>query len=75
MFSSLTTTTHTRSLLRGYATFVEGFVKRKLDLGNIGAKIEMEEVRELHDELWTIVDDYGGGEDGAGEGEGGGEIE
>ena len=50
-------------------------MKRKLDLGNIGAKIEMEEVRELYDELWTAVDNYGGGEGGAGEGEGEGETE
>ena len=55
--------------------FVENFVKRKLDLGNIGAKIEMEEVRELHDELRTVVDNYGEGEGGTGEGEGEGEIE
>ena len=75
MFSSLATTTHTSSLLRGYATFIEGFVKRKLDPGNIGAKIEMDEVRELHGELWTIVDNYGGGEEGAGEDKGEGETE
>jgi len=77
MFSSLMTTTHTSSLLRGYATFIEGFVKRKLDPGNIGAKTEMDEVRELHGELWTVVDNYGRGEEGEGgsEGEGGGEGE
>jgi hypothetical protein len=54
------TTTHTGSLLRGYATFIEGFVKRKLDLERIGDGIEMDEVRELHSELWTAVDNYGG---------------
>ena len=64
--SSLTTTTHTRSLLRGYATFVERFVKRELDLRSIGAGIEIDEVRELNSGLWTIADSYGGG---GGEGE------
>jgi len=63
------TTTHTCSLLGGYAKFIESFVKRKLDLGNIGVKIEMDEVKELHGELWSVVDNYGGGEGGKGEGE------
>jgi hypothetical protein len=62
--SSLTTTTHTGSLLGGYATFVENFVKRKLDLGSIGTSIEMDEVRELSSELWTVADNYGGGKGG-----------
>lgn len=44
-------------------------------MGSIGAKIEMEEVRELHDELWTVVDNYGKGEAGTGEGEGEGDTE
>ena len=37
----------------------------------------MDEVRELHGELWTVVDNYGRGEEGEGgsEGEGGGEGE
>jgi len=55
--STLTTTTHTRSLLNGYATFTEGFVKRKLGFEGIG--IEMDEVRELHTDLWAVVDNYG----------------
>ena len=70
--SSLTTTTHTGSLLRRYATFIESFVKRRFDLGSIGARIEVDEVRELNNGLWTTVDNYGGGE-GEGEGGGGGE--
>lgn len=53
--------------------FIENFVKRKLDLGSIGARIEMDDVRELHGELWTAVDNYDGGEGGAGEGEGEGD--
>ena len=68
--SSLTTTTHTGSLLRGYAIFVESFVKGKVDLRNIGALVEMDEVRELNSELWTIVDNYGGGEGAESEAEG-----
>ena len=64
--SSLTTTTHTGSLLRSYATFTESSVKRKLGLGSIGGMIEIDEVRELSSGLWTIVDNYGGG---VGEGE------
>lgn len=77
VLSSLATTTHTGSLLRRYATFIESFVKRKLDLGSIGASIEMDEVKELNSELWTVVDNYGGGvgDGGAGEGEGEGEGE
>lgn len=63
VLSTLTTTTHTGSLLKGYAEFVEGLVKRRIDLGSIGARVEMDEVRELHDELWTVVDNYGGDED------------
>lgn len=57
--STLTTTTHMGSLLRGYATFIEGFVKRKLGLESVGAGVEMDEVRELYSELWTVVDNYG----------------
>ena len=55
--------------------FIESFVKRKLDLERIGAKLDMDEVRELRSELWTIVDNYCGGEGGPGEGEGQGEGE
>ena len=55
--------------------FVESFMKRKLDLGRIGAKTDMDEVRELRSELWTIVDNYCGEGDGPGEGEGEGEGE
>jgi len=46
-------------------------VKRKLDLEGIGTRIEMDEVKELHSELWTVVDNYGGGggEGGTGEAE------
>lgn len=55
------TTTNTGSLLRGYAAFVENFVRRKIDLENIEARIEMDEVREMHNEMWTLVDNYGGG--------------
>ncbi|KAF9644227.1 tubulin nucleotide-binding domain-like protein [Thelephora ganbajun] len=77
VLSSLTTTTHTGSLLRGYATFIGSFVKRKLDLESVRAGTEMDEVRELNDGLWTIVDNYGegggGGETGEDEGEGDGE--
>ena len=36
-------------------------MKRRVDLGNIGATIEIDEVRELHNELWTVVDGYDGG--------------
>lgn len=45
-------------------------MKRKIDVGNIGARLEMDEVRELDSELWTVVDNYGagGGEEGMGEG-------
>ena len=75
VLSSLTTTTRTGSLLRGYATFVESFVKRKLDLGGIGTGIEMDEVKELHSELWTAADTYDVGEGGTGEGEAEGEAE
>lgn len=75
VLSSLTTTTGIGSLLRGYATFVESFVKRKLDLGSIGTGIEMDEVKELHSELWTAVDTYDVGEGGTGEGDGEGEGE
>ena len=53
--------------------FVESFVKRKLDLGRIGAKIDVDEVKGLRGGLWTIVDNYC--EDGDGPGEGGGEGE
>ena len=35
-------------------------MKRKLDLERIGGGIEMDEVREVHSELWTVVDNYGG---------------
>jgi len=37
----------------------------------------MDEVKELNSELWTVVDNYGGGvgDGGAGEGEGEGEGE
>lgn len=35
----------------------------------------MDEVRELVSELWTAVDNYGGGEEVVGEGEGEGETE
>ena len=61
--STLTTTTNAGSLLRGYATFVGNFVKRKLDLGSTGIGIETDDVRELYNELWTVVDGYGGGGD------------
>ena len=54
---------------------IESFVKRKIDLERIGAKIDMDEVRELRSELWTIVDNYCGGEEGPGVGEGEGEGE
>ena len=64
--STLTATTQCCSLLRRYATFVENVVKRSVDLGSIGSGVEMDEVRELHNELWTVVDGYDGGE---GEGE------
>ena len=41
-------------------------MKRGVNLGSIGAGIEMDEVRELHNELWTVVDGYdGGGGEGA----------
>jgi hypothetical protein len=63
VLSTLTTTTHTSLLLKGYAKFVESLVKRKIDLGSIGTRVEMDEVRELHDELWTTVDNYGGNGD------------
>lgn len=39
---------------------MENFVKRRFDLESVGARIEMDDVRELHSELWTIVDNYGG---------------
>ena len=35
-------------------------MKRKLGLEGIGGGIEMDEIRELHSELWTTVDNYGG---------------
>jgi hypothetical protein len=67
--SPQTTTTHIGSLLRRYATFVENFVKRELDLGSIAARIEMGDTRELNSELWTAVDGYGeGGSEGKDEG-------
>jgi len=57
--------------------FIESFVKRKVDVGSIGARLEMDEVRELDGELWTVVDNYGagGGEEGTGEGTGEGDGE
>ena len=61
--STLTTTTNAGALLRGYATFVGNFVKRRLDPGSTGIGIETGDVRELHNELWTVVDGYGGGGD------------
>ena len=44
-------------------------MKRSVDLGSIGSGVEMDEVRELHNELWTVVDGYdrGGGEGETGE--------
>ena len=71
--SSLTTTTRTGSLLNRYATFIESFVLRKLDLGSVGARIEMDDVRELNNELWAVVGGYSEG-DGGGEAVGG-EVE
>lgn len=53
--------------------FIESVVERKLDLGRIGAKVDMDEVGELRNELWTIVDNYCGDGEGRGEGEGEGE--
>ena len=44
-------------------------MKRKLDLGSIGARIEMDEVRELNSELWLAAGSYN---EGGGEGEAGG---
>lgn len=67
------TTTRTGLLLNRYATFVESFVLRKLDLGSIGARIEMDDVRELNSELWTVAGNYSRG-DGGGE-SGGSEVE
>ena len=34
-------------------------MKRKVDLEGLGAGIEMDEVNELHNELWAVVDNYG----------------
>jgi hypothetical protein len=34
-------------------------VKRKLGLEGIGGGIEMDEVQEVHSDLWTAVDNYG----------------
>ena len=64
--SSLTTTARTGSLLNRYATFIESFVLRKLDLGSVGARIEMDDVRELNSELWAVFGGYSEG-DGGGE--------
>lgn len=35
-------------------------MKKKLGLESIGAGVEMDEVKELHNELWTVADNYGG---------------
>jgi hypothetical protein len=67
--SSLSTGTRTAETFRAYATFVEDAVKRKVDAGSV----EMDELRELSADLWTIHDGYvdDGGEDGLDSGEDG----
>jgi len=63
MTSSISTaSTGAADLLKGHAEFVERCVKRHLDVG-----VEVDELRDLGDELWTVYDGYGAAEVGSGD--------
>jgi len=47
-------------LLKAHAQFAEKCVKRRLDVG-----VEVDELKELGNELWTIYDGYGAEEVGS----------
>ena len=55
MTSSISTTSKTTMLLGKHAEFVEKCVKRRVDVG-----MEVDEVKELASELWTMHDAYAG---------------
>ncbi|KAH6893997.1 tubulin domain-containing protein [Coprinopsis sp. MPI-PUGE-AT-0042] len=51
-----------RGLFEGYAKFAEGCLRRRDEKALEGVGVDADEVRELVNDLWTIVDGHGGGE-------------
>lgn len=51
-----------RGLFEGYAKFAEGCLKRRDEKALEGVGVDADEVRDLVNDLWTIVDGHGGGE-------------
>lgn len=61
MLASLAASSDTGLLFKNHATFVDDCVrKRRLDLG-----IDLDELKELGNGLWTLYDNYSEGGDGA----------
>ncbi|KAF9225313.1 tubulin nucleotide-binding domain-like protein [Gyrodon lividus] len=65
MMSSLSTSPSMATSLSSYASFVESTVKRR-DSALLSMGLEDDEVKELVNALWEIVDGYGENEDGDG---------
>jgi hypothetical protein len=54
--------TSLRGLFEGYAKFAEGCLRRGDEKALEGVGVDADEVRDLVNDLWTIVDGHGGGE-------------
>ena len=57
VLSSIGLSNRTSGLFEGYATFLEGCIRRKLDWQLVG--VDVDEVKSLVDDLWTISDNFG----------------
>jgi len=57
MLSMLSIGSGMPSVFSGYATFVEDCIRKKFDWELIGW--DPDEIKEVRNELWTIVDNYG----------------
>jgi hypothetical protein len=63
MFSSITTSSQTADLFFEYSTFIENCVKRKSAV-HVTVGLDMDEMKDLVNDLWTLHDNYGDGGDG-----------
>lgn len=61
IFSSISTSAATATLLAGYAKFVEDGTKRLSDLETIG--LDADEMKDLANDLWTMRDIFAANEE------------